>query len=120
MNPGGSFINLLKGGLTIQESFVDDVLAISYPLSTPEGANMFQSANEVKCSFTEKQNPISSIVNSAGEKVVLPTNIEYQSAACSSASLEKLAQKFEVVTKSLPIQNINAVKQLAATVNLVH
>ena len=47
----------------------------------------------------------------------MPKNLVFQTASCSTPSIDSLAKKFQEVTKAFPIDNINAANQLSMTVN---
>ena len=65
-NPGGSFLNLLKGGLTVNETAIPDTIAIAYQLK-PADKTFFERSTS--CSFVASTTRVSAFTNSAGEVI---------------------------------------------------
>ena len=117
-NPGGAFINLLKGGLTIPLGYSDNVLAIVYPLNS-EGRNFFKSEAGIKCDFETTSKKGASLQYKEGQPITLPTGVVHNPITCSSSGLDILSQKFQLVASRFEFENIEAINQLATTVYMV-
>ena len=74
-NAGGSFLNLLKGGLTLNENVEQDTISLVYPITSSAAKTYFTFGNGISCSFVSVgTSKISSFTNAAGEVIVLTGN----------------------------------------------
>ena len=115
MDAGGSFINLIKGGLDVNSKFINSMVTFILPLDSSK--EMFSSGSAI-CNFTRNKNSEMSLVNDDGIDLELATQVEFKSA-CTSIGTSYLVDTLEQLNKLVENpKEITAVKQFQNSVTI--
>ena len=121
-SPGGSFINLLKGGLSMNEAVLNRTLTLAYPLSTAAGKSFFASPSGITCNYINiTTSTLSTLSNAAGEPIKLPTAIKFLNLNCTPSTFRNLKNKLgTLISLAQNIDNYKSLEQVEISVNVTN
>ena len=113
MDAGGSFINLIQGGLAVDSKIINSMVTFILPLNSSK--EMFSSGSAV-CNFTRNKNSAISLVNVDGIDLELASQVKFKSA-CTSIGTKGLVDTLDQLNKMVEKpKEITAVKQFQNSV----
>ena len=118
-DPGGSFINLFRGGSTFNEELIGSRISLISPLLTTE-ERQFMDQSNIMCNFTLVKGSNSSFVNANQEPIIVPSRLQRKPRkTCSSRDAQNLENLMnQIKNSSNAIDNPLRLRQLQVSIRL--